>query len=91
MPSRLAIRAKLRCALQLALGVAGAAGHRVDEEVGDVDAPRRGPRRLVGVGHVAAADLAAGALEVRRPRWVAHEAAHARAVERSSDSRDGRR
>jgi hypothetical protein len=59
----------------LALLKAGAAGHRVDEEVGDVDL-LAGAVQARFVGDVATADLATEALQRCRARGVAHEAAH---------------
>ena len=66
-------------AVVLTLLEARAAGHRVDEEVGDVDL-LAGAAQARLVVHVAAADLAADALELTGTRRIAHETAHGRAV-----------
>jgi hypothetical protein len=57
----------------LALLEACAAGHGVHEEVRDVD-PLADAVKAARVGHVAAADLTACALEMRGARWVADQA-----------------
>ena len=63
----------------LALLEARAAGHRVHEEVGDVDL-LAGAAQARLVGHVAAADLTAQALQLARARRISHETAHGRAA-----------
>ena len=64
--------------MALALLEALPAGHGVDEEVGDVDLLAE-PLEAGGVGDVALANVAAGALQVCRAGTVAHEAAHTHA------------
>ena len=58
----------------LALGEAAAAGHRVDEVVGDLDSLARADEAR-GVGDVADVEVEARRLELRRPGAVADQAA----------------
>ena len=74
----------------LALGEAAAAGHRVDEVVGDLDSPRR-TLEAAGVADVADVELVAGPLQTGCPRAIADQAADRRVRAPRAPPRAGRR